>query len=66
MGSIINHPFLSSKEIEARGYQLKALNTILDSSSLLVLPTGTGKTPIELMAIADRLHQFPKKKALFI
>ena len=62
MGTILSHPFLSSQEVEARGYQLKALNTILDSSALLILPTGTGKTPIELMAIADRLYQFPKKK----
>ena len=66
MGAIINHPFLIPNEIEGRGYQLKALNTILDTSSLLVLPTGSGKTPIELMAIADRLFQFPEKKALLI
>jgi Fanconi anemia group M protein len=66
MGTILNHPFLSSQEVEARGYQLKALNTILDSSALLILPTGTGKTPIELMAIAERLYQFPKKKAMLI
>jgi len=62
----INHPYLSSNFVEARAYQLKALNAILDSSTLLVLPTAMGKTPIELMAVADRLLQFPTKKAILM
>jgi len=62
----INHPYLSSDYVEARAYQLKALNSILNSSTLLVLPTAMGKTPIEFMAIAERLLQFPAKKALLI
>ena len=66
MSARINHPYLSSNFVEARAYQLKALNAILDSSTLLVLPTAMGKTPIELMAIAERLYQFPNKKALLI
>ena len=66
MSPRINHPYLSPNFVEARAYQLKALNTILNSSTLLVLPTATGKTPIEFMAIADRLSQFPTKKALLI
>ena len=66
MSARINHPYLSSSFVEARAYQLKSLNTILNSSTLLVLPTAMGKTPIEFMAIADRLSQFPTKKALLI
>tara|TARA_B100000945_G_scaffold59906_1_gene44532 strand:+ start:146 stop:1930 length:1785 start_codon:yes stop_codon:yes gene_type:complete len=62
----ITHPNLSSQDIEARAYQLMALNNILHSSTLLVLPTAMGKTPIELMAIADKMHQFPNKKVIFI
>lgn len=56
MNGFVTHPMLRSAVVESRAYQLLALNTILDSSSLLVLPTGMGKTPVELMAIADRLH----------
>ena len=66
MSARINHPYLSSDYVEARAYQLKALNSILNSSTLLVLPTAMGKTPIEFMAIAERLLQFPEKKALLI
>jgi|TARA_B100001741_G_C16548219_1_gene597974 ERCC4-related helicase len=62
----ISHPNLSSKDIEARAYQLKALNNILHSSTLLVLPTGMGKTPIELMAVADKIYQSPHKKVIFL
>ena len=62
----ISHPNLSSKDIEARAYQLKALNNILHSSTLLVLPTGMGKTPIELMAVADKIYQSPNKKVIFL
>ncbi|CAI8266527.1 MAG: ATP-dependent RNA helicase DbpA [Methanobacteriota archaeon] len=66
MSARINHPYLSSNYVEARAYQLKALNSILNSSTLLVLPTAMGKTPIEFMVIADKLLQNPEKKALLI
>lgn len=66
VSTVVNHPYLSSKRIEARAFQLKALNSILCSSTLLVLPTGSGKTPIEFMAIADMLAENPNKKALLI
>ena len=66
MSARITHPNLSSQDIEARAYQLMALNNILHSSTLLVLPTAMGKTPIELMAIADKMHQFPDKKVIFV
>jgi len=62
----IYHPNLSSEDIEARAYQLKALKNILHSSTLLVLPTGMGKTPIELMAVADKLYELPHKKVIFL
>ena len=62
MSARISHPNLSSEDIEARAYQLKALKNILHSSTLLVLPTGMGKTPIELMAVADKLYELPHKK----
>ena len=66
MSARINHPYLSSNYVEARAYQLKALNSVLNSSTLLVLPTAMGKTPIEFMAIAEKLLQNPGKKALLI
>ena len=66
MSARISHPNLSSEDIEARAYQLKALKNILHSSTLLVLPTGMGKTPIELMAVADKIYESPHKKVIFL
>jgi Fanconi anemia group M protein len=46
---------LVSNTLEARAYQLSAVDHCLSGSTLLVLPTGMGKTPIEVMVLAERL-----------
>ena len=55
MSATIRHDLLVEGAIEARAYQLSALDHCLSASTLLVLPTGMGKTPIEVMALAERL-----------
>ena len=50
MSATIRHDLLVEGAIEARAYQLSALDHCLSASTLLVLPTGMGKTPIEVMA----------------
>ena len=57
MSATIRHDLLVEGAIEARAYQLSALDHCLSASTLLVLPTGMGKTPIEVMALAERLKQ---------
>ena len=56
MRPLISHPLLVDEEIEARAYQLEAVNTSLDSSTLLVLPTAMGKTAVQWMVIAETLR----------
>ena len=56
MSATIRHELLVEDAIEARAYQLSALDHCLSGSTLLVLPTGMGKTPIEVMVIAERLR----------
>lgn len=56
MSATIRHDLLVEGAIEARAYQLSALDHCLSASTLLVLPTGMGKTPIEVMALAERLN----------
>ena len=56
MSATIRHDLLVEGTIEARAYQLSALDHCLSASTLLVLPTGTGKTPIEVMVLAERLR----------
>ena len=56
MSATIRHDLLVEGTIEARAYQLSALDHCLSASTLLVLPTGMGKTPIEVMVLAERLR----------
>ncbi len=57
MDATVSHPALVEGVIEARAYQLEAVDACLGASTLLVLPTALGKTPIEWMVIAERLRQ---------
>ena len=56
MSAAIRHELLVEGAIEARAYQLSAIDHCLSASTLLVLPTGMGKTPIEVMVLAERLR----------
>jgi len=53
----VSHPLLAIEVAEARAYQLDAVRAGLGANTLLVLPTGTGKTPVAWMVIAQRLHE---------
>jgi len=54
------------KDFKPRLYQEKIFNTAVSKNTLVVLPTGLGKTNIFLMLAAHRLYLFPKSKILFI
>src|SRR3989338_5057792 len=54
------------KNFEPRLYKQTILATAADKNTLVVLPTGMGKTNIFLMLAAQRLKQFPSSKILFI
>ncbi len=55
MHPMVRHENLSEMTVEARAYQLEALNEILSDSMLLVLPTAAGKTAVAWMAAAEKL-----------
>ena len=57
------HPLLKDG-VEARGYQLRSLERILSFSSLMVMPTGFGKTAVEWMAMAEFLRKGAQKIVL--
>ena len=59
----IIHPFLKDG-VEARGYQLRSLERILSFSSLMVMPTGFGKTAVEWMTMAEFLRNGAQKIVL--
>lgn len=51
------HPAIRDGIIEKRAYQVALANACLNDSTLVVLPTGMGKTIVALMAIAHILHE---------
>jgi ERCC4-related helicase len=52
--------------IKPRDYQESIFNTAKNSNTLVVLPTGVGKTLIALMLAVERLKKFPGEKILFL
>lgn len=60
----VEHPLIKPEEIEARIYQQVILNTAVKSNTLVVLPTGLGKTQIAMMLAAHRLSELPESKVL--
>jgi ERCC4-related helicase len=47
-----------------RGYQSRIVNMVLRESTIVLLPTGAGKTPIAAVAIAETLKLNPSTKAV--
>ena len=54
---VIEHPMLVEGVVEARAYQVMAFLDAMSDSTLLVLPTGYGKTAVQWLMMADVLHR---------
>ncbi|NCO11325.1 hypothetical protein CO038_03000 [Candidatus Pacearchaeota archaeon CG_4_9_14_0_2_um_filter_39_13] len=54
------------QDISPRDYQKAILETAKNNNTLVVLPTGVGKTLIALMLAVERLEKHPDKKILFL
>jgi Fanconi anemia group M protein len=62
----IDHPLVQKDKLRLRRYQEAAIARATDDSTLVVLPTGLGKTIIAAMVAAHRLHTFAQSKVLFL
>jgi len=60
----IEHEMIKPSKIEKRLYQLNIYNKVKDKNSLVILPTGLGKTVIAILVLAYKLSQ--GKKVLFL
>jgi ERCC4-related helicase/ERCC4-type nuclease len=60
MSEFVSHPLLKPDTVSSRTYQLTLAEKALKQSSLIVLPTGLGKTIIALFVILDRLKDGKK------
>ncbi len=54
------------KDIEPREYQLSILETCKNSNTLVVLPTGVGKTLLAVLLGLERLNKFENSKILIL
>ncbi len=57
---------LLSEKFEAREYQKRIAETAVSSNTLVVLPTGLGKTMIAIMVASEILQKFPKSKVMVL
>lgn len=61
-----SHPLIIPQCLEKREYQVRILETAKKMNTLVVLPTGMGKTPLAIMLAADRLEKYPDSKVLIL
>jgi ERCC4-related helicase len=61
----IKHKFIKPDSVESREYQVNIANSSSQTNTLVVLPTGLGKTVIALMLIAKELEK-ENNKILFL
>ena len=54
------------KNFQPRLYQQTILGTCVEKNTLVVLPTGMGKTNLAVLLAAQRLRQYPQSKILIV
>ena len=52
----IDHPLIKKDSVEEREYQTSVARSAMERSTLVVLPTGMGKTVVALLVIAETLQ----------
>lgn len=62
----VTHPLIRPDSVSLRKYQETIFSRAVDGNTLVVLPTGLGKTVVAAMLAAHRLYSFPDSKILFL
>lgn len=61
-----NEPFLKKNKVFYRHYQENIVKRCNNKNTLVVLPTGLGKTIIGILLIAKSLEKYPKSKIIIL
>ncbi|MBI4257957.1 MAG: DEAD/DEAH box helicase [Thaumarchaeota archaeon] len=61
-----NHPLIRSGRLEFRSYQVSIAEQCLKENTLVVLPTGLGKTVVALLTLVEFARDVAEKKCLFL
>ncbi len=62
----VEHPRIRPGALDDRLYQERIVATAVAHNTLVVLPTGLGKTAIALRVIAEYLLRYPTRSVLFL
>ncbi|MDY6769099.1 MAG: hypothetical protein SVW02_03275, partial [Candidatus Nanohaloarchaea archaeon] len=62
--SFIDHPRIVDGSLEARTYQEVIAASAVEENTIVVLPTGLGKTAVGMLVAAHRLEEHPNSKIL--
>jgi len=62
----VDHPLIKRDSVEQRLYQETIVASAVNANTLIVLPTGLGKTVIAALVAAYRLHKYPNSKCVFL
>jgi Fanconi anemia group M protein len=66
LAEYVNHPLIREGVVEKRDYQLNIVKTCLRGNTLVILPTGLGKTVIAALLAAERLSMYPDGKCFVL
>ena len=58
--------FLETDKIQFREYQVEIAKKCVNTNSLVVIPTGLGKTIISLLVVAETLQSYPKDSKVIV
>ena len=58
--------FLETTKIQFREYQVEIAKKCVNTNSLVVIPTGLGKTIISLLVVAETLQNYPKSSKVIV
>ena len=62
----VEHPLVKQQTLEKREYQIEIASKCSAVNSMVVLPTGLGKTAISLLVMVDQLQKYPKKRCVIL
>ncbi len=62
----VEHPLVRRRKLDLRRYQESIIARAIEENTLVVLPTGLGKTIVAAMVAAHRLHKYPNSRVLFL
>jgi len=61
-----NHPYLKKNRIFYRQYQNNIIKRCKGRNSLIVLPTGLGKTIVGILLVSEALEKYPESKIIIL